>query len=406
MKKILFLAGRYYPKASPNSICIRNIIDSLPKEEYEVSIICYKDGLDEIDSRRVYKISRGVIQSVLYKLENSQSASSKKMMSVFNYLSKVKQVPFYPVWPWTDPIFTLKEYITARKLHKVEHFDIIVSAYVPLSSVIVGHALKRFDPDVMFVAYFLDSLTGGAVPRFIKPEKFEKKAKKWERILLGNADRIIFMNASRQHHDDIYSKSSLYSRITYLDLPVLRKTQPYEKTDDQALIVYVGSLTPSVRSPEYFLKVFSLVPDPTWKLLFVGDNSCAILNEYARRDKRITVLGRCSHKEALAYEQRATVLLNIGNNNPNLTPSKVLEYISFGKKIVSTYPIDNESSLSYLRKYPLACLLDERCPECDAAKALSEFVSLPTKGIQYPSLKQMYYMNTPEAFIQIISSKK
>ena len=61
MKRILILTGRYFPKASPNTICIQNIIDALPKDAYETEIICFEDGLGEKEER-VHKISRGIIQ--------------------------------------------------------------------------------------------------------------------------------------------------------------------------------------------------------------------------------------------------------------------------------------------------------------------------------------------------------
>ena len=65
MKRVLVLEGRYFPKASANTICMQNVLDSLEKNLYEVDIICYKDGLEN-ENKNVYKISRGLIQSLLY----------------------------------------------------------------------------------------------------------------------------------------------------------------------------------------------------------------------------------------------------------------------------------------------------------------------------------------------------
>ena len=61
MKRVLVLEGRYFPKASANTICMQNVLDSLEKNLYEVDIICYKDGLEN-ENKNVYKISRGLIQ--------------------------------------------------------------------------------------------------------------------------------------------------------------------------------------------------------------------------------------------------------------------------------------------------------------------------------------------------------
>ena len=213
------------------------------------------------------------------------------------------------------------------------------------------------------------------------------------------------MESSREFHDAIYENTDLAGRITYLDLPMLKRRSPVSNTADNPLFVYVGSLAPSVRSPEFFLKVFSNVKDENWKLIFIGDDTCDILNEYAKKDKRITVIGRCKHEEAIRYEEQATILVNFGNKNPNLTPSKVFEYISFCKKIVSTYPIDNETSSTYLRNYPDALLLDERGDIMDAAEKLQSFVKEEQCSVNYTKVEERFFANTPKAFIHIIDKE-
>ena len=186
---------------------------------------------------------------------------------------------------------------------------------------------------------------------------------------------------------------------------MLRENSIIHKESDKVLFVYVGSLAPAIRSPEFFLKVFSNIPEKEWRLLFIGDATCTLLNDYAKEDSRITVIGRCTHEQALQYESQASILLNLGNRNANLTPSKVFEYMSFCKKIVTTYPIENEPSLAYLKKYPAVLLLDERSNIEEAANALQDFVKEQKPFFQYSILNEMYYANTPEAFIRRVIDK-
>ena len=152
--------------------------------------------------------------------------------------------------------------------------------------------------------------------------------------------------------------------------------------------------------------MFSKIQDQNWRMLFAGDNSCDILNEYAKKDNRITVIGRCTHEEALQYENNATILINLGNKNQSLTPSKIFEYMSLGKKIVSTYPIKNEPSKEYLKKYPAVLMVDENGNIDEAARALEVFVKQPYREINYDELKKVYYTNTPGAFIRIVKKIK
>ena len=51
--------------------------------------------------------------------------------------------------------------------------------------------------------------------------------------------------------------------------------------------------------------------------------------------------------------KNSNIIINIGNQIANQTPSKVFEYISLGKPIINFYNIDNDTSKKVLDKYPL-----------------------------------------------------
>lgn len=407
MKKILVILGRYFPKPSPNTLCVQNIIDLFPKEEYEVDVIGYDDGLKTSNGYNVTKIKRGLIQSLLYKFEDKTDALSKRIISLLMWFKRIKIVFFIPVWPWVDPIVTHQEYKIAQKMFQQNRYDTVISVYMPLSSLIVGHKLKQQYTDTRFIAYFLDSLSGGYVPHFMKKSTYNKKAVKWEKRLLNNADTIIFMESSRDYHQEVYQNSTLAEKIVYLDLPVLKKQNIVNKEQSkEILFVYVGSIALNMRSPEYFLKLFSQIKNDNWKAVFIGESNCALLNDYAKTDSRIKVVGKCSHEDALNYESKATVLLNLGNKNPNLAPSKIFEYMSWGKKIVSTYSISNDTSIKYLNKYPAALLLDERDEDFEkSADVLKNFVETKMEDVPYEKLEKIFWQNTPEAFVELLKEK-
>ena len=70
MKKLLVLTGRYYPKASPNSICVKQVIDALPGD-WQTTVIAYDDGLKEEGEERVFRVGRGAVLSGVYRNEGS-----------------------------------------------------------------------------------------------------------------------------------------------------------------------------------------------------------------------------------------------------------------------------------------------------------------------------------------------
>jgi len=404
MKKLLVLTGRYYPKASPNSICVKQVIDALREKGWETTVICYDDGLKEEGEERVYRVSRGAVQSAIYKKEEGKTRSARVRLKLLGLLRNIKQLPFILSWPWTDPAVTKRTLRLAERLYAKERFDAVVAVHMPISNVIVGHKLKERHPELGLYPYFLDALIGGYLPRVMSRAAYERKALKWEKKLLANADKAVFMEANREHHERVFEGDPLKERFVYLDIPLFTARERADKTRPGTDIVYVGTLAPGMRSPEFFLKVFGKAAGPDWRLTFVGDAGCAAVNSAAARDERIRCVGRISHEEALDYERGADILLNLGNRNPNLTPSKVFEYAGFGAKIVSTYSSDDDRSLAALAKYPAALMLDERETDITAAaERLRAFAEAEAEKIPIGELESRFYANTPDAFAKLLT---
>lgn len=403
MKKLLVLTGRYYPKASPNSICVKQVIDALPGD-WQTTVIAYDDGLKEEGEERVFRVGRGAVLSGVYRNEEAKTPAERRKLKLLRTLDKLKQLPFVFSWPWVDPVVTKRTLRLAERLYEKERFDAVIAVHMPISNVIVGHRLKKKHPGMRFYPYFLDALTGGYLPKGMSRKTYERKALKWEKKLLSNADKAVFMDANRAHHELVFEGDPLKERFVYLDIPLLKERERGVRNKTGGVdIVYVGSLAGEMRSPEFFLKVFEKAAAPDWRLTFVGDAGSAPVNSFAARDERIKVVGRLPHEEALSYVRGADLLLNLGNRNPNLTPSKVFEYMGFGKRIVSTYSSDEDKSVKALEKYPAALLLDERGDADAAAEALRGFVSRPAEEIPFSELEKLFYMNTPEAFKDIIT---
>lgn len=407
MKKVLVLMGRYYPKASPNSICMQRVMDALGAD-CEFSVICYDDGLKTETDIPVKKIKRGVVRSLIYKYEEASRPRERKLLRALSAAASIKQLPFLLVWPWTDPIVTARTIMAAEKLCQDARFDMVIAVHMPISNLIAAHRLKKRHKELKYVAYFLDSLSGGYVPSFMTKKAYEKKAAKWERRLLENADSAVFLGSSKSEHEHILDGTAAKKKEVYLELPLLTdmtRSASEKKEAGGKSLVYVGSLAGGARSPEHFLKVFSLAAGEDWRLTFIGDASCEALNKFAEKDCRVTVLGRLPHEEAKAFERGADVLINLGNRNKSLTPSKIFEYMSFGKRIASTFSRDDDTSMEYLKKYPAALFLDERGDAAAQAEKLRAFVENEREPVEYDELKKLFPANTPDAFAELVRAE-
>ena len=104
------------------------------------------------------------------------------------------------------------------------------------------------------------------------------------------------------------------------------------------------------------LKAFGRIQNPDIRLAICGFGEAekAIMES---QDKRIVYLGKVDRKQALALQQRATVLVNPRQNNKEFTkysfPSKTMEYLASGVPVVA-YKLDGipDEYDSYLNYVP------------------------------------------------------
>ena len=111
------------------------------------------------------------------------------------------------------------------------------------------------------------------------------------------------------------------------------------------------------------------------------------------------------HDKLINILKQASFLLNFGVSNPNAISGKIFEYMGFGKPIISTYSIDNEACIPYLKKYPLSFLIDEREKNISKqAIALKKFIEENIdKKVSYEEIAPLFYKNTPQAYVEEIN---
>ena len=120
---------------------------------------------------------------------------------------------------------------------------------------------------------------------------------------------------------------------------------------------------------------------------------------------RIHCLPYMSHDELEKYQMESDILVNFGVSNANAVSGKIFDYMSLGKPIISTIFIDNEACVPYLQMYPKALIFDERKSTVENINILRNFIScITTIPINMKDIMQIFYCNTPTAYIGIIKS--
>jgi len=148
--------------------------------------------------------------------------------------------------------------------------------------------------------------------------------------------------------------------------------------DGPRIIFFSGNLGPYA-GVNLLLDAFAQMHDPDLRLWICGKGSNAKLAQALRKDMRITFFGGVSEQKLTELSRQAWVMVNprpghVPGNEHNF-PSKVLEYLAYGKPVVSTMtlglapcyrdiivPVDTDTPQALARKIQkvLDLLPDER----------------------------------------------
>jgi glycosyltransferase involved in cell wall biosynthesis len=138
------------------------------------------------------------------------------------------------------------------------------------------------------------------------------------------------------------------------------------------VVLYTGSLS-RFAGVSFLVEAFRRVERTDIELWICGFGSNADVDRAAAEDDRVRFLGLVSEEELHEVSQRATLFVNprpssIPENNANF-PSKLLDYLKYGKPIISTWT--GGIAPDYRR---VLTVLEEETPEC-LARTIEEVVA-------------------------------
>ena len=410
MKRYLFVLGQYYPKYSANGMCVQHLIDEILAKGDQATCVCIDDKYTgEKKDVEIHRVSKGFLYNAIYYSQFKKSKVRTILATVAKFLLRVGKLITIPIYPLCDPIYTHRVKKTINQLLKTKKYDYIIAVYQPASSIYVANKIKKKHPNMKYIAYFLDALSAGSHERFLPRGYVFRKNVRFENKYLANADTVINMQVTEEFYRNKKDLFKHYNQIRFLDIPSFL---PREATiKDNAFLemgkinfLYTGSLPIHIRNPRFFLEMFSGIKNDDYRLTIIGPNTCqSLLDNYCQKDYRIKVFSPMKYEEILDIVPTADFLINIGNRISNMTPSKIFEYMSEQKPIITTTAIDDEPSVKYLKKYPSVLVLNENNDLENAREEFQKFVEQNYKvQIDSNKLSQVFYLNTPAAFLNTI----
>lgn len=412
--KFLYILGAYKPKASANGICSDNIIEQLIKEGHSVTVVSNAShGAPEYsvqpNGAEIYRVKQRLyLRLKEFGEVKSNGITGKLVLSAAFCINKLQLLLTAASWPVISRSAIRRFKRTALRLCEKQKFDAVISVYTPIEALLAGAEVKKAYPDIRFYPYFLDSLAFGYGPKYFSKEKTREIGLDIEKKIFPLADKIILMRSSEAEQRKYNSEFS--DKFCFLDIPMLKKCDSpaitANKGKDKIKLLFVGSITASVRNPSSLIEALAKISDERLYCEFIGNIDCPQKFAVLKRSygERLIFSPFIPHEQLIQSLSEADIMLNVGNLVSTMVPSKIFEYMSYGKPIISTYEIDGEPSAEYLRDYPYALLLDGRESSETNAEKIKAFIGASLgKHTDYEELKESFVLNTPEEFVRRIT---
>ena len=409
MSKYLFLVADIH---SAKGICTRAVMEELVDRGHQV--ICLTNMNLIITEGQIlngvsYKLVRPRLSSLLAEQERRLSNKFlKKLCKTISFLAnKTKLVLTVFSWPLVSPIYSWRYYKKALKICKNFMIDHIVPVYTQIDSIIAAYLVKKKFLQIKYSPYMLDALSAGYGPKMFSRAWLERRGESWERLLFSNADQVLFMRSSEQHYNKNEEYKGLY---TFVDLPLVKLNDTNERFEmfDQKYIsiVYTGSIPQHIRNPKYIVELLLSLNMENLRLYFIGVGDNRYLSSKIRESDSIVIIPYLPHEECMKAINSADFLLNLGNSQPYMMPSKLFEYFSTGKPIISTYSNESDNTLDYITRYPHSLMIKEHdeLMADDADRLIKFLMNERGKVIGFKKVKEMFIENTPEYTADVIES--
>lgn len=380
MKKILVITNQCFVQTSANGICLENVIKKLKEKDIYCDIIAFADRNEE------KKIDDYIM---LYLLDDDQNKKSytSRMIRRIKY-----KICYEFICPDIYYLFRRKYYQKAVDLIRKNKYQAVLASSGGFFSQIIAEKISK-KMNIPMISMFLDPpasinfLYKKKRPYYKKMLEYEKQAFEISKYVL--LEKNLYKEMVKYYPGDTIKK---------IGMPLVVERGAVEQQSEENSIVFVGTLWKDIRNPGYVLQLFEEVKD--FKLKFYGNEQTRlVLKQYDNGEKLYE--GCLQHEEVDAVIKKATYLLNISNTNIVQTPSKLYEYMSYGKPIINIVKNKDDITIKLMEKYGNAISLVEG--EKNNLHRLKGFLSKKHDVMDYAEIKEKFYDDTPECTAYLIS---
>lgn len=339
-KRVLGICGIISPVPYANALCLENVFKELASSGYECHIL----GTGHI--QKEYE-QNGIYYHVI-KMPTQANSKIKRIYSAIHFTDL----------PQTEPNVTKIKYRRIKELQEEFGFDYVIGICASYANIYAALQLKRDYPNVKAIGYYLDSIESlSSLTGFARKIRDYYSYRGEERVFAELDGIILPVASSRIYKTSRYEK--IRDKIVYAEFPTFIPKEYKKKTNgDQLMIegIIVGTLNEKYRNPRCLFEAFQYVCEKEKLKLNIdvyGSNDENLFSPI--KDSNFITYklhGRVPHQEIEKALAHADLLINISNSGMLAVPSKIFEYFSSYKPILTQVTDENDSALCYYRKYP------------------------------------------------------
>ena len=372
---------------SATGICIQTVARAMRRKKHVVSILSRYESNEKTDGVSYYTMS-------------TKSTIPVKVQILMNLYQ----------WPIKNRSL-IKEFIrVGTSIIEQEHINLVISAYNSIEALLAGISLKENNKSVKYVSYFLDALYKGQYLHFMPSFFSNYRALKMQKYILDHSDKMVIMRSVEEQ--ELSSKLADYKgKIAVLDIPLLeqkehRNMQMIHNETNKLKCVYMGSLPRNIRDPKYLLELFAKTEKA--ELFLYGTNGYPEYEKKYGNCDNIHFQGVVSREKVSEILMECDVAVNISNSISTMLPSKIFEYMSYDKYILSVSKGKIDPCSKYLDEYGKYMCINENEPIEDISERFDLWIDYAKeqRSQSYVGIKtsSFLYKNTPEAFVELMEN--
>ncbi len=357
--RLLLIAYEFPPSPSPQSLRWTYLCRELAARGHEIHVLTVNlggttPGLPDLPATiRIHRTFAGPFRGLLALRREQKQKKIDRRRSTGHAPSarQSEQAALRPPRSWKQGISERLQAISAwywfpdirgewkpstkwalRKLLPALQPDAIISSHEPATTLELGLIAKR-------AGYPWLADLGDPVLAPYTPSRWTKRSFKLERKVCELADHVVVTNihamellASRHGRD---ARISVVQQGFDAAAPENRPSEQ-ETASPQLELLYTGSFY-SFRKADSLLAALRQNPGVRLSIAAITVPE-DILACAKRMPEQIRLLGFLPHKEALARQRQADVLVNIANEDPAQVPGKFYEYLGSGRPILHLGP--------------------------------------------------------------------